>query len=355
MCVFAHSGPRGTEVTPRSFTSSDASAFSTSPILNLIAGSYTLSVAGATDHTGSYGFRLSDLASVTAITPGTAVSDSLNPANETNLYRFSANAGDTFYFDLTRSSSAPYWRLIDPYGGQVWFNSSFSSVAATVLPFSGSYTLLIEGGISNTTPVTYTFNAQRLTNTTAALTLGAQVNGAITQAGQQGLYTFTLTGASQLYFDSLTNDSGMTWSLSGPCGVEVSSRTFTASDDGGFSSSPILNLIAGSYTLTVAGSGNHLGGYSFRLSDLAAATPLTPGTTVTGTLGDPAMAAAQTHVSSTAPITYSSGSNGAAQFSPGNNSLPVSDSTSLMRVPWCKGATARTWRCRPAMCRAARP
>src|SRR5207253_5062354 len=67
----------------------------------------------------------------------------------------------------------------------------------------------------------------------------------------------------------------------GPAGTAVSNRQFNASD--GFSGFP-LALPAGSYTLTISGSGQTTGAYAFRLSDLAAATPLTPGTPVSGTL-----------------------------------------------------------------------
>ncbi|MEH2565659.1 CARDB domain-containing protein [Bradyrhizobium sp. AZCC 2289] len=278
-------GPGGIEVSPRTFSSSDAGSFSTSPILNLISGNYTLTVAGNADHTGSYSFRLSNLMSATAITPGIVVSGTLNPGNATNLYQFNANSGDLFYFDLQNpSSTSPYWRLLDPYGRQVWYNSAFSDVPTQALPFDGTYTLLIEGGISVTTPVTYSFNAQKVTNTTAALTLGTQVNGAITQTGQQNAYTFNLANPSQLYFDSLTSDTNFNWTLTGPRGTEVSSQYLYASDGNYQSSDPVLNLIAGNYTLTVSGTTDHTGSYGFRLSDLASATSITPGTVVSGTL-----------------------------------------------------------------------
>ena len=108
--------------------------------------------------------------------------------------------GDAFNFDqLSLSGGSAYWRLLDPYGHQVW-SQNFSDVATLALPLSGTYTLLVEGSVSNTAPVTYSFNAQKVTNTTAALTLGTQASGAITQPGQQNFYTFTLANAAQLYF-----------------------------------------------------------------------------------------------------------------------------------------------------------
>ena len=94
-----------------------------------------------------------------------------------------------------------------------------------------------------------------------------------------------MANPAQLYFDSLTNDSSLSWTLTGPRGTEVSSRSFTSSDSDNFgSTNPVLNLIAGNYTLAVAGSSNHLGSYGFRLSNLASATAITPGTPVSAPL-----------------------------------------------------------------------
>ena len=205
---------------------------------------------------------------------------SLNPGNETDAYRFNVTSGERYFFDVQGVSTggSTDWRLIDPYGQQVWYNS-FADVTTQTLTVTGAYTLLIEGAIGNTSPIGYGFNVQKVTNTTAALTLGAQVDGAVTQTGQQNLYTFTLANASQIYFDSLTNDSGFTWTLTGPRGTEVNARSFQSSDaDSVGASNPVLNLIAGSYTLAVAGSGDHIGSYSFRLSNLSSATAITPGT-----------------------------------------------------------------------------
>ena len=87
-----------------------------------------------------------------------------------------------------------------------------------------------------------------------------------------------------VYFDSLASNNSAAWSLGGPGGTAVSSRQFTNSD-GSSIANPVLALPAGNYTLTVASLfGQAAGAYTFRLSDLAVATPLTPGSPVSGTL-----------------------------------------------------------------------
>src|SRR6185436_17553314 len=68
-------GPSGTVVGPRNFTSSDSYDFgSGSPVFDLAAGTYTLVIDPPNETVGSYGFRLIDVGTATAITAGTAVS-----------------------------------------------------------------------------------------------------------------------------------------------------------------------------------------------------------------------------------------------------------------------------------------
>src|SRR5208337_2332230 len=110
------------------------------------------------------------------------------------------------------------------------------------------------------------------------LTLGSTVNATLSTPGEQDPYTFTLSTAAQLYFDSLTNNSNFQWSLSGPGGTAVSNRPFTSSDGYYGPSDPVLSLPAGAYSLTVSGSGQAIGAYSFRMLDLAAGASVTPGT-----------------------------------------------------------------------------
>ena len=72
---------------------------------------------------------------------------------------------------------------------------------------------------------------------------------------EQDRYTFSLAAPSLLYFDSLTNNANLRWSLTGPGGTPVSNRAFTGSDASGISGNPVLSLPAGAYTLTVSGVG----------------------------------------------------------------------------------------------------
>ena len=127
------SGPRGLEVGPRRLDSSDASSFQSyaaglagQQVLTLSAGTYTVTVSGDTFSTGSYQFRLLDLKTATPFIPGDIIDGVLPSGDETDLYRFSAQAGDQVV--LTRRAidggQTPWWRLVDPYGEVVYWGAS---------------------------------------------------------------------------------------------------------------------------------------------------------------------------------------------------------------------------------------
>src|SRR4030067_2498248 len=103
-------GPTGAVVSGRAFPASDSADIG-NPVLHLIAGDYLLTISATNGATGSYSFRLLDIGSTTEITPGTPVWGELNPGQETNVYSFIGNAGDTLYFDsISRSGAAyAYW------------------------------------------------------------------------------------------------------------------------------------------------------------------------------------------------------------------------------------------------------
>ncbi|MDP1667162.1 MAG: CARDB domain-containing protein [Methylobacter sp.] len=278
------SGPDGAVVGNRRFTNSDSAYASASPLLNLAVGDYTLTVDANTDQIGAYSFRLIDVLKAQEIAPGTNVEGTLDLANQTNVYKFNATAGDHYYFNsLNLTGENPYWRLIDPNGNNVFGPSYFTSDADITTAVDGSYTLLVEGLISATGSSNYSFNVQKVTDDQSALTLGDTVNGSIAHAGQRDFYNFSLGEAKQLYFDALSN-TATNWILIGPRGAVVSAMDFTKSDSNYPNGSAIYDLVAGDYTLIIDGNADMVGNYSFRLLDIAQATPVTPGTVVNGQL-----------------------------------------------------------------------
>ena len=241
-------------------------------------------VAARTDQTGRYNFRLLNVTQATAITPGTPTAVTLQPGNGTSLYKFTATAGERVYFDQTAFNGSVYVRVLDPTGRDLYgavYAGSLPNFGVQTLGLAGTYTIVVDADVYSDPNISQiTLNVQPVVDKSAALTLGTAVTGSIDTAGQSANYTFTLAAAKRVIFDSLTNDGNMVWTLTGPQGVVISSRSFTQSDSydrGGIE----IALPAGAYTLTVQGNGDHLGSFSFNLLDVAAATAITPGTPIT--------------------------------------------------------------------------
>jgi hypothetical protein len=278
-------GPLGNVVNQRNFGSSDSFEFNGSA-LNLAAGAYQLNVGGVGANTGNYAFRLLNLSSAALLPPGTPQSGTLDPALETDVYRFNVTAGQRFFFDAQTGIGNATWRLLDTFGNQV-FNQGFTTDSDVLtLSQTGDYTLSIEGRQNaGTGAVAYTFNVAPVTDDTAALAIGATVNATINEPGERDFYTFTLASPARLVMDTLFNAFSATffWTLTGPSGTVVNQRGFGASDSFD-NSNPALNLVAGNYTLTVDPTGDAAGAYAFRLLNLSSAALVSPGTPQSGSL-----------------------------------------------------------------------
>jgi hypothetical protein len=278
-------GPEGVLVNNRAFTSSDAGNAS---LLSLVPGFYRLTVDADSNNTNRYAFRFVDLAAAALLTPGSVVTNRLNPANETDFYQYAGNAGDSYSFDrLALDISANVWlRLIDPYGNEL-FSVPFNDVNTWTQRAAGPFTVLIEGYPGNTGSAGYSFNLVPQGNVTlppfsgTPLTLGTLVSGSLTNASTNA-FTFTLVAETRVIFDTQTNSSGTQWFLEGPPGLVVNNRSLDGSD--GNSGLPILELPAGPYQLRVRRTSAGTEPYRFRLLNAAAATPATPGTPLYGTL-----------------------------------------------------------------------
>ena len=169
------------------------------------------------------------------------------PGTRTDLYRFDAAAGDRIFFGAV-AVTAPgigSWRDFDAFGNAVVPATGQGTVVETLLLTSGgTYTVAVEGSITNAAVVGYAFNLVPVEFAQSALTVGARVDGAIGAPGESDFYTFTLWERSFVHFDSLANVGTLNWSLAGPAGAHVSARRFNSADHVG----AILDLPAGDYT-----------------------------------------------------------------------------------------------------------
>jgi len=290
------SGPSGALVANRSFGSSDAQSTS-DPTVLLSAGAYRLTIQDPGGATNDYAFRFVNLAEATLLTPGAVVTNTLSPANKSDFYQFSATAGDQFYFQRIARISLPnaWWRLLDPYGNQVFsqgFNDVGSASSPVTLPATGTYTVLFEGYIGDTGSGSYSFNVVPEGHVTPATFTGTPMNigdlvASNLVANTTNAYIFTLTNAVRAVFDTQINSANLNWSLQGPSGVIVNQRAINSSDWA--NNFGPFDLPAGNYQLRVQATVN--GPYAFRLVDLATAISIPPDTPVSNAL-NPASATA---------------------------------------------------------------
>ena len=325
-------GPRGNLVSSRPFNQSDSGDLGGNVAYDLPAGDYMFTVDGVADATGAYGFRLIDINAAQDLTPGTPVTGELSPANETDAYKFSAVAGQRYFFDRFANSSDAYWRLLDPFGRTVAGPTPLNSdLGELTLGLDGSYTLLIEGRSTASGSGSYSLNVVALQDPApVAMAVGDDVRGRITGAGLRNAYTFSVASPQQVLFDSLTNNGSLTWSLTGPLGNLIAGRTLQQSDSWDVSGNPLLTLAAGNYTLTIDGTGDAVGDFAFRLLALTGATAMTPGTPLTDTLGDAGALANLSRITSGAPLGYAAGEPNLAYAADGSaRFITVADSTSL--------------------------
>ena len=78
-----------------------------------------------------------------------------------------------------------------------------NDIDTLMLEKSGTYTLLIEGTVTNTTPIAYAFAVYDASGDTTALTLNATTAGAIDVPGEQDRYTFSVAGSVGLLLSDL--------------------------------------------------------------------------------------------------------------------------------------------------------
>src|SRR5262249_41405402 len=168
---------------------------------------------------------------------------------------------------------------------------------------------------------------------TAPLVVGARTDGTLGLAGQRDLYTFTLAADTKVVFDALTNNSAFNWSLIGPRGTLVSARNFTGSDSSAGDS--VLDLAAGTYTLTVGASSDPAASFTQFASSVQSLSSQfsTTSWSAAQTLGAPNTFAYGDISTAWAPSTQNSGN----EFVSVEFATPVFASKVTIRETWGNG------------------
>jgi hypothetical protein len=150
-------------------------------------------------------------AQVDSIYPGNLNSGTIASAGEQHLYSMDANAGETFYFKLTRLTGdlSPKITIHAPSGAIVATGSDAVNLKMIVeMPATGTYDLTVEDSSGkNTGDYALTMQRVQYPVNVNIIDIGAGVSGSITAPGQVDTYTFQGT-AGDVDSVSMVRDSG---------------------------------------------------------------------------------------------------------------------------------------------------
>ncbi len=221
-------------------------------------GTYRLIIDGSSENIGDYRFQLLDTNNGNNLSLDNPQEDSLTPGNSTKLYQFTLNQGQRLYFDDLGSDSGS-WQIYNSSNQRV-ASGSLNGDREFILNDSGSYILAVQG--NSDSPVNYNFSLVDASTNSDDLTLNQIINGSISQPGEQDEYTFEGNVGQRLYYDSLTNISGINAQLFTPSGVSLFNTAINRDTD------LITVEETGTYRLVIDGSSESIGDYRFQLLDM---------------------------------------------------------------------------------------
>ncbi|MEC4811705.1 MAG: Ig-like domain-containing protein [Scytonema sp. PMC 1069.18] len=252
--------------------------------LNLTeTGNYCLVIDGNGSATGDYGFSLLDLDVVPIAPMDSNVTGVLNPGSEADAYRFTGTAGQRLYFDRLSHNTNLDWVLYDA-GNQVIFSNNWNDMEIE-LPVDGEYILALKGKDNFNRNVPYTFRIITPDTNTASLTLGSNdtphvISDAISEKGEQDVYTFSGSIGQRLSFDTITNGYYTTRAyLYSPSGITIFNRDLSEQNVG-----PFTLTENGTYRLVIDGNGEQTDAYSFSMLDVGLAPTIALDTERSGQL-----------------------------------------------------------------------
>ena len=296
-------------------------------------GVYQLRIEGSSN-TGDYSFRLLNLAEAVPLAFDTTVEETLDPGRQVNIFQFDGVADQVLFLNNLDDSFNPSFRF---YGSNNQFIGSGGGFDRDlVLPFTGSYFLIVQGSGNN--PLDYQFQLETPEISTVALTLNSTISDSIDNPGDQIRYTFDGVAGQRLLFDGL-DGSSFDVRLFSPSGDNVS--IFGTRVD--FDNGPFSLLETGVYELLLDGNGDATGQFNFRLLDLATATTIALGETLDQTL-DPGRETDLYQIDLQAGQTIQIDDLGSSQFNGNYAVYGPSNQFIASQNPWFRPRIYRHWR-----------
>lgn len=244
-------------------------------------GTYFLVVEGFNNTPVTYSFEMvTPETSTTAITLGNTVNGNISERGETDIFTFTANAGQKLYFDGLTGNSNFDVSLRSPSGASLlnFFQDVNTNRAPITLIEGGTYQLTVDG--SGATTGDYSFRILDTANA-ANLAFDTPVTETLNPGTSTTFYQFTGTKDQTLFLDGSGTTGSGTIVLYRPDGQAFTSQTI------GFDREFILPG-DGTYLLAVEGSNpsNNVS-YSFQLNTPTfTTTALTLGETISSNIGE---------------------------------------------------------------------
>ncbi|MEX2214855.1 MAG: putative Ig domain-containing protein [Phycisphaeraceae bacterium] len=235
------------------------------------SGTYRIEIFGQNaDDVGAYSFELEDVSLAAGLPLDAAQAINLANGLNTELFTFTAAAGDRLFFDVTAStgSATGTLRLWGPDVSEVAIQS-FGTDFETVIATGGTYIVQVQGRNPNAA-ATINFSVITPQTTTTPLNLNDIITGSISESGERDVFTFTGTKGQELYLDSLGGTTSFAFDIFSELNQSALdvNLIFTGGDTG-----PFALPMDGTYRIVIDGTGAATGDYSFRLID-ADVTPV---------------------------------------------------------------------------------
>jgi hypothetical protein len=193
----------------------------------------------------------------TIIIGGSPVTVNLTTPGQNARLTFSATAGQRVSFTQTAFSSCAHrLKILKPDGSTLIDVCAGSFVDVTVLPTTGTYTLVVDPGGTSTGSTTLTL--YDVVDATGSLSInGSAIAVTITTPGQRAFLTFDGTGNQQVTVRITGNTMGSTTiKLNKPDGTQLTSSTSGASN---FNLTTQTLPSSGTYTIVVDPSSTNTG------------------------------------------------------------------------------------------------
>jgi YD repeat-containing protein len=289
-CTLYVLAPGGTQLTSSSCTSGTTFVGS---VTETITGTYTIGIdPGA--NAGSINVALTpDVSGV--ITAGTPLTVITTAPGQSARYTFTGTAGQHVSLSITNSTYAGCLSLnasiLKQDGSSLGSNGTCGStlyIDAVTLPFSGTYTVLVDPQGSSTGSATLllsTFN-----DVTGTITPGTPLTATTTFAGQNALYTFSGTAGQQVSLN-ITNSTypgclSLSARILNPDGSTLGSNSTCGST---LLVDSLKLATTGTYTVVIDPQGTSTGSANVVLNvfnditgTITAGTPITATTTTVG-------------------------------------------------------------------------